>query len=91
MIADNLELSDRIEVLASKTAYVTLKDNKENFRNHPKCRLINPSKSEIGIISEKVLQRINDKVRVATKAHQWKNTTAVIEHNGKAKLNIHII
>ena len=28
-------------------SFITLKDHKENFKNNPKCRLINPAKSEI--------------------------------------------
>ena len=31
-----------------KTAFITLKDYKENFNINPKCRLINPAKSELG-------------------------------------------
>ncbi len=77
-ITDNLELSDRVQVLAPKSAYITLKDHKENFRNNPTCRLINPSKSEIGIISKRILDRINTDVLKETKANQWKNSTTVI-------------
>ncbi len=77
-ITDKLELSDRIQTLAQKPAYVTLKDHKENFRNNPTCRLINPSKSEIGIISKRILDRINTEVLNKTKANQWKNSTSVI-------------
>ena len=50
-IATNLNLSDRIERLAQTPAYITLKDHKENFRSNPSCRLINPSKTELGRIS----------------------------------------
>ena len=51
-----LNLSNRIDALAAKNAFVTLKDHKPNFQNHPTCRLINPTKSEIGVISKKILQ-----------------------------------
>ena len=77
-IAEDLELADRIQALAPKPAYVTLKDHKDNFRTHPTCRLINPSKSEIGVVSKKILDRINADVIKATRVNQWKNTTAVI-------------
>ena len=78
-ITDELDLSDRIQALAPKPAYVTLKDHKENFRNHPTCRLINPTKSDIGIISKKILDRINKNILQATLVNQWKNSTAVID------------
>ena len=77
-IANNLELSDRIDVLAAKPAYVTLKDHKANFRSHPTCRLINPSKSEIGIISKKILDKVNTAVVEATEVNQWRNSQEVI-------------
>ena len=62
-IAKSYKLEDRIESMAEKEAFITLKDHKENFVNNPKCRLINPSKSEIGIISSKLLKEFNDRLR----------------------------
>lgn len=78
-IATSLGLEDRIETSAARSAFITLKDHKPNFRNNPTCRLINPSKSEIGIISKQILDRINKEVTAKTSANLWKNTAAVIE------------
>ena len=78
-IAENLNLSNRMDALAAKNAFVTLKDHKPNFQNHPTCRLINPTKSEIGVISKKILQRINSNIVTATQLNQWKNTGSIIE------------
>ena len=78
-IVKELELEDRIEVRAEKEAYITLKDHKDNFRNRPSCRLINPSKSEVGKISKQILDRINNKVRQSTNVKQWKNSDEVIQ------------
>ena len=50
-IAEDLNLSDKIECLAQTNAFITLKDHKENFMNKPKCRLINPAKPELGKVS----------------------------------------
>ena len=50
-IAQNLDLADRIEVYGDANAFITLKDHKENFENQPKCRLINPAKTNIGKIT----------------------------------------
>ena len=78
-IAKKLDLDNRIDALAEKDSFVTLKDHKPNFDNNPTCRLINPSKSEIGKISKKILQRINTKVIAATGFNQWKDTESVIK------------
>ena len=77
-IAGNLGLDDRIEQYAKNNAFITLKDHKENFENNPKCRLLNPAKSEIGIISRHLLQRINNELRNTLPVRQWKNSSDVI-------------
>ena len=58
---------------------MTLKDHKVNFENDPKCRLINPAKPEIGIISKHYFERINNKSREKIQMNQWRNTKSVIE------------
>jgi hypothetical protein len=77
-IAEDLNLHNRIDAFTSRSAFITLKDHKLNFQNNPTCRLINPAKSEIGVISKQILQRINSKIVAATKLNQWKNTDSVI-------------
>ena len=47
-IAKSLKLAERIDHLAKAEAFITLKDHKENFVNKPTCRLINPTKTELG-------------------------------------------
>ena len=78
-IAEKLEIADRVEAFAKRDAYITLKDHKENFINNPKCRLINPAKSEIGIVSKKLLATIIAKVQSVTGVNQWRNTGTVID------------
>ena len=79
IIAENLGLANRIDALAPKNSFVTLKDHKPNFQNNPTCRLINPSKSEIGVISkQRILQSINSNILIHTNLNQWKNTNSVI-------------
>ena len=77
-IASKLELDDRMEIYAEREAFITLKDHKENFRSKPTCRLINPAKTEIGIVSKQLVEKINRNVRETTHLQQWKNTQAVI-------------
>ena len=78
-ISEKLDLSDRMKVLAAKDAYVLFKDHKRNFHTHPSCRLINPTKTEIALISKQILDRINTSILRETQLNQWKNTTSVIE------------
>ena len=78
-IAKELNLDDRIETLARKEAFVTLKDHKPTFYNNPTCRLINPTKSEIGVVSKHILDEINKAIINATQINQWKNTSSVLK------------
>ena len=77
-IANKLKIADRVETLNENDAFITLKDHKQNFNNDPKCRLINPTKSDLGKASKIMLQRINEEVRNKTKLHQWRNTSEAI-------------
>ena len=78
-ITDKLEVSDRVEKMAQRQAFISLKDHKENFQNNPKCRLINPAKNNLGLVSKQILDRINNNIRSKTKLHQWKNTKSVVD------------
>ena len=78
-IAEKIELADRIEVSASRDSFNTLKDHKPDFINNPTCRLINPSKSEIGVIIKNILDRINKELIQATKVNLWKSTNNTME------------
>ena len=42
--------------------YITVKDHKEDFPHKISCRLINPSKSDIGKLSKIILDKINSDV-----------------------------
>nr|XP_054750112.1 uncharacterized protein LOC129255808 [Lytechinus pictus] len=78
-IANDLKIDERMETMAQKQAFITLKDHKDNFENTLPCRLINPAKSETGRISKSILDNINDAIRRATCVNQWRKTSAVIE------------
>ena len=40
--------------------------------------IINPAKSEMGLVSKKILEKINTSVRNQTSLNQWKNSSSVI-------------
>ena len=73
-IAVELNVADRIEVLAKPSCYITVKDHKDSFPGRVDCRLINPAKTKIGIISKNILDNINKTVRASTNSNQWRST-----------------
>ena len=62
-----------------RESFISLKDHKENFLNNPKCRLLNPTKCELGKVSKQILSRIVSTIRKKTGYKQWKNVYSVIE------------
>ena len=78
-IAKTINMDHKIQQFGKKSAFITFKDHKPNFKNKNQCRLINPAKSEIGIVSKSILERINNEIRNKTGFKQWRNTTSVID------------
>ncbi|KAJ8045981.1 hypothetical protein HOLleu_09120 [Holothuria leucospilota] len=78
-IAEKLNIGDRINRPAPKQAFVTIKDHKQNFQTNTKCRLINPTKPEMGCVSKAILDRINNTIRSRIRVNQWRNTSSVLK------------
>ena len=76
-LAKNLELNDRVHRSAQRNCFVTLKDHKPSFRANPQCRLLNPSKPELGKVAKQMLERINSELRKKTNLKQWRRTSEV--------------
>ena len=76
--------------MKKREAFISYKDHKENFENNPKCRLINPAKSDSGKISKLILDKVNTHLRTILNVNQWKNTQNVIEWFGNIEQNLGI-
>ena len=77
-IATKLGIAKKVNQIAEKPAFITLKDHKDNFENTPKCRLLNPAKSELGKVSKIITERLISGIKKHENLHQWKNTSEVI-------------
>ena len=77
-IANNYGILERVNCLAKSNTFVSLKHRTPNFSSNPKCRLINPVKSEMGKISKYFLEQLNSKVRDLSSVNQWQETSTVI-------------
>ena len=78
-IAVKLNLHDRIHSISLRESFVTIKDHKQNFQNTGACRLLNPTKTEIGKISKQILEKVNSVVRDKSGLQQWKNTKSTLD------------
>ena len=76
-IAKELKIDDRVEQFSNRNAYITIKDHKKNFANMVKSSLVNPAKSEIGIISKHYLENINEMIHKKSQVQRWRNTSPV--------------
>ena len=77
-IAQPLKVEDRLKQYSTNEAFITLKDHKDDFVSNPKCRLINPAKSDVGLVSKKMLDNINNAIRKKSCLNQWRDTQSVI-------------
>ena len=57
--AEEANILYKVEVNGTANFFITLKDHKANFLNHPTKRLNNPAKNEIGRISKQILDQVN--------------------------------
>ena len=78
-ICNHFSIGNPINTMAMKDAFITIKDHKEDFPSNLKCRLINPTKSNLGKVSKVILEEINEKIRAKLDVNQWKNSQTVIE------------
>ena len=65
--------------LPKQQAFITVKDHKDSFPNKVPCRLINPVKSNLGLVSKQIVEKINEKVRSCCNLNQGKNSHDVID------------
>ena len=68
-----------MERYAERPAFISLKYHKENFKHNTKCRLVNPTKGEMGVVSKRFLEEINNKLNKHLCYNQWRSTSTVIE------------
>ena len=73
------EVIKRVETNEEGNGFVTIKDHKKFFDNHPTVQLINPAKNELGRISKLILDKINKKISQKFELNQWKNTDIVLD------------
>ena len=78
VIANKLEIADRVYTTSKREAFITLKDHKPNYINNPTFRLINPTKQELGKVSKQKLEKIVSVVKEKSGLQLWKNTDSVI-------------
>ena len=63
---------DRVGKLEERSAYILFKDHKKNFPDKKQTRLINPTKTELGLVSKDVIQKITSRLMSSHKYNLWK-------------------
>lgn len=78
-LSNSLKVADRMGEIHTKDAYILFKDQKPNFSNNTQSRLINSTKSKLGIISKNIILKITDKFLITTDANLWKDSFDAIK------------
>ena len=64
---------------SESNAIITIKDHKQEFPNSIKCRVINPASNNLGKVSKRILDKVNNKFRDASGVNQWRSTHDVLK------------
>ena len=93
VVATKLEIEDRVYCTSKRDSFITVKDHKAQFMNNPKFRVINPTKSELGMVSMKMLAEIILSVKTKAQLLQFKNADSTIDWFSKLerKEKLHFI
>ena len=75
-IVRDLQMDDRIRAMALKSSFLTSKDHKPHWPAKINCRLI---KTNIGVISKNILDRVNSELRSKLQINQWKSSKEVLK------------
>jgi hypothetical protein len=78
-LVDKLDLTDRVDGFAEAESFLMIKDHKLDFPRRIKNRLVNPAKSSVGKIGQKIMARLNKVIRERSKLNQWTSTSQAIE------------
>ena len=62
-IAAKFDIEDRVDKFRLQQPFFSIKDHKPTFPARVDTRLINPAKSNIGVMSKQILDRINATIR----------------------------
>ena len=60
--AGKLQVVDKLGKLKEKCAYILFKDYKQNFQDRKQARLINSTKTELGLVSKDLMQIITSRI-----------------------------
>ena len=85
-IAKDLNLENRMEGHTPSNCFITIKDHKETFPSKIDVRLIAPSKSDIGKVSKKIIQRIVCELNEKLRLNQWRDPCEVTKWFNNIKL-----
>ena len=77
--ARKLQIVNRLGIIEEKCAYILFKDHKQNFQDEKQAWLINPTKTELGLISKYLIQRITPRLLSSPKYNLWKNSQDTID------------
>ena len=79
-IAAQLGLDDRMEIFQESKAFFSVKDHKSGFKDGVvKLRLLNPAKTDLGVISKKILEEKISATIAKTGLNSWSNTAEALK------------
>ena len=77
--AIDLKVENKIEKITERSAFISIKDHKENFPNNIQCRLINPARNNLGKITQNIIRTAVTSIKERSSLNLWMGTSEVLQ------------
>ena len=77
--ASKLQIVDKLGKIEEKCAYILFKVHKQNIQDRKQVKLINPTKTELSLVPQDLMQRITSWLLSSPKYNLWGNSMDTID------------
>ena len=67
-----------MEKITERSAFISIKDHKENFPNNIQCRLINPARNNLGKVTQNIIRTAVTSIKERSSLNLWMGTSEIL-------------
>ena len=76
--AVDLKVENKMEKITERSAFISIKDHKENFPNSIQCRLINLAWNNLGKVTQNIIRTAVTSIKERSSLNLWMGTSEVL-------------
>ena len=90
--AIDLKIENKMEIITERSAFISIKDHKDNFPNNIQCRLINPARNNLGKVTQTIIRKAVTSIKKSSSLNLWMGTNEVLEwYEANKQMVVHFI